>query len=69
MQIEVESLKELEEGKTYAVQLREDASDEKIKAISESILQISEHYNIRFILFTADLTLIDAPAEVVNASH
>ncbi len=63
MQIEVESLKELEEGKTYAVQLREDASDEKIRVISKLIMLISEHHNIRFILFTADLKLIDAPAE------
>lgn len=64
MQIEVESLKELEPGKTYALQLHGPISDKRCRGLTDGLAAITARYNIRFIIFTADLKLIDAPAEV-----
>ncbi len=67
MLIEVESLKELEPGKTYAVQLREGLTAEERTAISRSANVVGECYGMRFIVFTADMKLIDAPKEITSA--
>ena len=68
MQIEVESLKELEPRKTYAIQLVGKHSEEKLKVIGENLALIQRNYGMRFLLFSEDMRLIDAPEEVENDS-
>ena len=67
MQIEVDSLKELEPGKTYAIQLVGWQSEEKLKMIDKNIAAIARCERISFILFDEDMRLIDAPKEIVDA--
>ncbi len=64
MQIEVDSLKELEPGKIYAIQLVGVCSDEKSKMIGKNLALIQRNYGMRFLLFSEDMKLIDAPKEV-----
>ena len=64
MEIEVESLKELEAGKTYAVQLVGEVSWETAKSINDSIQEVGRCYGMSFIVFSEDVRLIDAPVPV-----
>lgn len=63
MMIEVESLKELEPGKTYALQTSV-ADEEQIDFILKSMAEITAKHDIRFILFDETAKLIDAPVTV-----
>lgn len=61
MLIEVESLKELEPGKTYAVQIVEPDNPADLEALCSSILEIGVSHNIAFVIFGNSAKLIDAP--------
>ena len=57
MLIEVESLKELERGKTYALQTKK----ELVEIVVKSVAAITRHYGIFFIVFDEETHPVDAP--------
>ena len=64
MQIDVEQLKELEPGKTYAIQLVDPMEGERQKIFSENIMKIQKNTGIRFIIFNENVKLTSAPEAV-----